>query len=165
MPNGISAVSTVASLDYPSLFAQPGLVCPDVQGNVSIRLQNCGDEDLRLPRCTIVGYIENTKNPDFEELSLIDEDEWKAKMSQTEFSPPPPMSQTEREEFLAQARINVPAEEAVKYEDLLCKHYDVFSKSKSDLGSAKNFEHKIELKDDSPVYLSRNILYNLKETV
>ena len=88
-------------------------------------------------------------------MSLIDEDEWKAKMSQTEFSPPPPMSQTEREEFLAQARINVPAEEAVKYEDLLCKHYDVFSKSKSDLGSAKNFEHKIELRDDSPVYVKQ----------
>ena len=155
MPNGIEAVSTVASLDYPSLFAQPGLVCPDVQGNISIILQNCGDEDLRLPRSTIIGYIENTKNPDFEEISLIDEEVMKAKMSQTEFSPPPPMSQTEREEFLAQARINVPAEEAVKYEDLLCKHHDIFSKSKSDLGSAKDFEHKIELKDDSPVYVKQ----------
>ena len=49
----------------------------------------------------------------------------------------------------------MPNEEANLYEELLCKHHDVFSKSKSDLGSATNFEHKIELKDDSPVYVKQ----------
>ena len=42
MANGVKAVSTVASLDFPSLFAQPGLVCPDAQGYEAIMLQNCG---------------------------------------------------------------------------------------------------------------------------
>jgi hypothetical protein len=35
----------------------------------------------------------------------------------------------------------------------MCKHYDVFSKDKTDLGKANNFEHKIHLKEDRPVYV------------
>ena len=46
MPNGLKAVSTVASLDFPSLFALPGLVCPEAQGCATILLQNCGDSQL-----------------------------------------------------------------------------------------------------------------------
>jgi hypothetical protein len=41
------------------------------------------------------------------------------------------------------------------YEDLLCKHYDVFSKDKTDLGKANNSEHKIDLKKDDPIYVKQ----------
>jgi hypothetical protein len=40
-------------------------------------------------------------------------------------------------------------------EDLLCKHYDVFSKYKTDLGRANHSEHKIELKVDDPIYVKQ----------
>ena len=155
MPNGVKAVSTVATLEFPCLFAQPGLVCPDFQGHVMIVIQNCGDVDITLPRCTAVGFIENLTNAEFEEISPIKEEEWEAKMNASKHVPPPPMSEKERAEFLNQAKINVPTEEQAMYEELICKHNDVFSKSKSDLGSAKNFEHKIELKDDAPVYVKQ----------
>jgi hypothetical protein len=40
-------------------------------------------------------------------------------------------------------------------EDLLCKYHDVFSKVKSDLGQANNFEHKIDLKGDNLIYFKQ----------
>ena len=65
------------------------------------------------------------------------------------------MSIEENAKLLAQARINVPIEEKSQYEDLLCKHHDVFSKDKTDLGKANNFEHKIDLKEDNPIYVKQ----------
>jgi hypothetical protein len=50
-------------------------------------------------------------------------------------------------EFLAQAQINVAIDEKSQYEDLLCKHCDVFNKNKTVVGKANNFEHKIDLKE------------------
>ena len=34
-------------------------------------------------------------------------------------------------------------------------HHDVFSEGKTDLGKANNYEHKIKLKNDSPVYVTQ----------
>ena len=55
-----------------------------------------------------------------------------------------PFTDEGRSKFLAQAKINVPIEEKSKFEDLLCKHHDVFSKDKAELGKAKYFKHKID---------------------
>jgi hypothetical protein len=34
----------------------------------------------------------------------------------------------------------------------LCKHYDVFSKDKTDMGNSYHFQQKIDLKEDILVY-------------
>ena len=104
MPSGVNAVSTIASLDFPCLFAQPGLVNPDHQGQVTIILQNCGDEDVTIPRCSNIGYIENVKNPCFDEISEVKKNEWEAKVSANAKIPEPePLSIEEQVKFLAQA--------------------------------------------------------------
>jgi hypothetical protein len=54
------------------------------------------------------------------------------------------MLNEEKETFLAQAKLYVPIVEKGLYEDLLCKHYAVFSKDKTDLCKENNFEHKFE---------------------
>jgi hypothetical protein len=41
------------------------------------------------------------------------------------------------------------------HKKLICKHHDVFSKNKSDLRSANILEHKIELKEDTPVFVKQ----------
>jgi hypothetical protein len=66
-----------------------------------------------------------------------------------------PMSNEDKKFCLAQANINVPIEEKSQYEELLCKDYDVFGKDESDLGKATNFGHKIDLKEDSSVYVKQ----------
>jgi hypothetical protein len=68
------------------------------------------------------------------------------------------LSQEDKENFLGQTKINILIEEKSQYEDLLCKHYNEFSKDKSDLGKRKSFEHKIDSKEDSPVYVSVQFL-------
>jgi hypothetical protein len=70
-------------------------------------------------------------------------------------SKPEPQSQEEKAKFFAQAKINAPIEEKYQYEDLLYKHHDVFSKNKQDLEKAKNFEHKIDLEEDDPIYVKQ----------
>ncbi len=71
IPGGMKAVSTVASLDFPSLFAQPGLVCPDAEGCVTVLLQNCVDQEITLSRRSVVGFIKNLNNPQFERVLLL----------------------------------------------------------------------------------------------
>jgi hypothetical protein len=46
----------------------------------------------------------------------------------------------------------VPAEFKSQYVDILFKHRQALSISKTDLGRAKNFHHRIHLKDKHPVY-------------
>jgi GTPase involved in cell partitioning and DNA repair len=57
--------------------------------------------------------------------------------------------------FLAQAQLNVLIEEKSLYEDLLCKHQNVFIKNKTDLGKSNNFEHKTNLEIDDPIYVKQ----------
>jgi hypothetical protein len=49
MPSGFMAVTTIASMDFPCLFAQPGLVSPDSRGQVTMILQNCGMKMSQFP--------------------------------------------------------------------------------------------------------------------
>ena len=46
----------------------------------------------------------------------------------------------------------MPSEVKNKYIDILYKHQAAISMNKLDLGRAKNFTHKIHLKDNNPVY-------------
>ena len=73
MAAGLKSVTTVGNPDYPALFSQPGLVVPNHQGDVTLLLQNCGDVDIEIPRCTAIGYIENLQNKSFNEIYAIDE--------------------------------------------------------------------------------------------
>ena len=57
-----------------------------------------------------------------------------------------------RDEIEKRVKMNIPATHKDKYLDLLFKYRSVISKDKSDLGMAKNFFHRIVLKNDAPVY-------------
>jgi hypothetical protein len=57
-----------------------------------------------------------------------------------------------RAEIEQKANLKVPAQYKQKYLDILLKHQDAISINKFYLGRAKNFSHKIYLKDDNPVY-------------
>ncbi len=57
-----------------------------------------------------------------------------------------------RDEIEKRVKMNIPTAHKDKYLDLLYKFRSVISKDKSDLGMAKNFFHRIVLKDDAPVY-------------
>ena len=151
MAAGLKSVTTIGNPDYPALFAQPGLVVPNHQGDVTLLLQNCGDVDMEIPRCTAIGYLENLQNKSFNEIYAIDEQKIEEDASNDK-PIPKPMTDFQKEKFLAQIKITVPAEEERTYTKLLLKHHDVFSVDKSDLGLASNLKHRIDLKDKEPTY-------------
>jgi hypothetical protein len=39
-------------------------------------LQNCGDEDITISKCSNIGYIENVKNPYFDKISEVNSNDW-----------------------------------------------------------------------------------------
>jgi hypothetical protein len=111
MPSVLMAVTTISSMNFPCLFAQTGLLSPGFQGQVMI-LQNCSDEDITILRCSNIGKIENVKNPYFDNISEIHQNEWEIKVSQNAQLPEPEtLSQEKETKFPAQAKINVPIEE------------------------------------------------------
>ena len=52
----------------------------------------------------------------------------------------------------SKANLNLPSEFKSRYVDILFKHRAAISIGKHDLGWAKNFQHRIHLKDSNPVY-------------
>jgi hypothetical protein len=44
MSSGVMAVSTIASMNFPCLFAKRGLLSPDHQDQVMMILQNLGEQ-------------------------------------------------------------------------------------------------------------------------
>jgi hypothetical protein len=58
-------------------------------------------------------------------------------------------SKTEIEQ---KVNLHLPNEYKQCYVDILFKHQEAISVNKFDLGQAKNFTHKIHLKDNNPVY-------------
>ena len=81
MAAGFKSVSTIASMEFPMIFAQPGLVIPDHQGDVTLLIQNCSDQDVEIPRCTTLGFIENLKNTEFKEIHEINQEQLKKSWS------------------------------------------------------------------------------------
>jgi hypothetical protein len=106
------------------------------------------DVDIEIPRCTTIGFIENLNNEYFK-ISPIDQESALQKFSE-DLPLPKPLSREMQEEFLAQANIKVPKEQA--YRVVLVKHHDVFSTDKNDLGWADHFVPKITTKDENPTY-------------
>ena len=92
-----------------------------------------------MPRCANIGFIENLNDPQFKKISLLEEQNWEERTDLV----PTPLTEEEKQEFLSQAVLNMPNEEANLYEELICKHHDVFSKNKSDLGIATVLSTKL----------------------
>ena len=111
MAAGFKSISTIANQDFPQVFSQPGLVVPDHQGDVTLILQNCSSQDIEIPRGTTMGFIENLSNQEFAEILEINQEEPLKCSGSKDVPLPKPMSGTEKEAFLAQANIKVPAEE------------------------------------------------------
>ena len=151
MAAGIKSVSTIGNPDFPQIFSQPGLVTPNHQGDVTLILQNCSNQAIEIPRGTSLGFIENLGNTEFGQISELHPKVTEEKLSKN-LPKPEPLSTKSRAEFLSKANIKVPAEEKAEYEKLISDHHDVFSKDKSDLGWANNFEHTIKTKTEDPSY-------------
>ena len=66
--------------------------------------------------------------------------------------PNTPRPQLTKEDISRRCHLQVPNEFKEKYLDLLYKYQEAISIDKYDLGLARNYKHKIHLKNEDPVY-------------
>jgi hypothetical protein len=142
-------IGTIHAPQHPTISGMPGWVSLDNYKNCKIIIDNCAPYDIVLPRNEILGVLELEQEqclPLNEDTvaSIISNIEQKfLKVTQKNYS---------LDEIAQRAHLNVPEEFKQKYIDILYKHQAAISVNKMDLGRAKNFTHKIHLKDNNPVY-------------
>jgi hypothetical protein len=112
-------------------------------------INNCAPYNIVIARNEVLGILE------FEPDDCIPMNEHLISVIISEIQqkfPKVPKKKFTRAEIEQKANMQVPIELKNHYIDILYKHQDAISVDKFDLGRAKNFTHKIYLKDNDPVY-------------
>ena len=123
-----------------------------------MKITNCSPTQLLLPRGTPLGMME-TLLPDA--ATEVNETDYLEFVSQQAPSRPAPLSPERKIEIMKDLNLSVPEEEREAYLKLIFDNHDVFSKNPSDLGRANNFKHRIDIKNNAPVYIPQ---YRLADT-
>ncbi len=134
---------------HPSILGMPAWVSLDTYKNCKISIDNCAPYNIVLPRNEIIGVLEFEP----EQCLPLNEDTVASIISNIEQKfPKVSKKHFSLDEIAQKTHLNVPEEFKQKYIDILYKHQVAISANKMDLGHAKNFTHKIHLKDNNPVY-------------
>ena len=145
-------IATISCSQSKLLQGGPALVSVSDDGFCTIAVTNCAPYDISVARGSIVGYIETEgQNAKIEKLSKtkIKEICDAINLVAAPLNAPKSLS---NEQIIAQANLQVPSEFRQRYLDLLFQSKAAISSSKTDLGKAKKFFHRIHLKDKAPVY-------------
>jgi hypothetical protein len=148
-------VATIYSDESKFIQGGPALVKIDENNQCYIEIANCAPYSMHLPRGSIIGMVEQENKDLLHKMDGKTVDEFISQISAAKDSKPPPgfnIPNMVREEIEKRANLNVPAEYRDKYIDILAKYSGCISTDKNDLGRAKDFFHRIHLKDNAPVY-------------
>jgi hypothetical protein len=139
-------VATICAPRMPIISGMPSIVNVEENNICNIIIKYCTPYDVTLERDDILGVMETEE----EELVPLTDDfissvrqKCFAKMNRKRLT---------REEIKQLCHLQVPKEFHHRYLDILCKYQDAPSIDKYDLGMAKDFKHKIHLKNQDPVY-------------
>jgi hypothetical protein len=142
-------IATIHAPQHPTISGMPAWVSLDNYKNCKLIIDNCAPYNIVLPRNKILGVLEFEAEP----CLPLDENTVASIISNIEERfPKVQKKHFSRAEIEQKANLNVPQELKQKYVDILYKHQAAISMNKMDLGRAKNFTHKIHLKDNNPVY-------------
>jgi hypothetical protein len=142
-------IATIHSPQHPTISGMPAWVSLDSYKNCKIIIDNCAPYDIVLPIYKILGVLEFESeqclpfNQDTVASIISDIEQKFLKVTKKHYS---------HEGIAQKAHLNVPEEYKQKYIEILYKHQAAISVNKIYLGHAKNFTHKIHLKDNNPVY-------------
>jgi hypothetical protein len=147
-----SSVNYIASIygpRMPMISGMPAIVSIDKNNNCKIIVDNCAPYDIIIDRNDILGIIDI--EPD-ELIPLENSTILSILQDLDKHLPKVPKKKLTKSDIAEKAHLNVPHEYKQRYIDILYKHQQAISDYKYDLGLAKNFKHKIHLKDNAPVY-------------
>jgi hypothetical protein len=154
-------VATIHAPQHPTISGMPAWVSLDSYKNCKIIIDNCAPYDIVLPRNEIMGVLEFETD---QCLPLTEETVCDIISRIKQKFPKVNKKQFSREEIAQKAHLNVLDQYRQKYIDILFKHQAAISVNKMDLGHAKNFTHKIHLKDNNPVYRKQFKRYYIMPT-
>jgi hypothetical protein len=142
-------IATIHAPQNPIIYGMPAWVTIDKFKNCKMVIDNCAPYNIVIARNKVLGLLEF----ETDECIPMTENSIASIISdiQQKF-PKAPKKQFSQIEIEERAKLQVPDEFKKHYIDILFKHQNTFSVDKLDLGRAKNFTHKIYLKDNEPVY-------------
>ena len=148
---GRASIATIRSDESCLITGGPALINILDQNLCYIEVENCAPYEMRLDRGSTIASVEHEWEDDVQEFDGRQIDSFISEIRDTASKIQKPVYLT-RQEIEKRVKMNIPASHKEQYLDLLTKYRSVISRDKSDLGMAKNFFHRIVLKDDAPVY-------------
>ncbi len=144
-------VVTIHCPGSPTLTGVASLVSIDENQNCKVIIENWAPYEVTIERNDIVGLVEMEWKED-ELFPLMDDTT--AAICASIKSKIPDITRTKfsRDEIARRCNLQVPEEYQEMYINILFKHQDAISLDKYDLGLAKNYKHKIHLKNEDLVY-------------
>jgi hypothetical protein len=142
-------VATIHCPGSPTLTGVPSLVSIDRNYNCKIIIENCAPYEVMIKRNDIMGIVEIEED---ELYPLTDDTAAEICASIKNNIPKTTRTRLTRDEIARRCNLQVPDEYRERYIDILFKHQDAISLDKYDLGLAKNYKHKIHLKNEDLVY-------------
>jgi hypothetical protein len=131
------------------LTGVPSLVSIDSNLNCKIVIENCAPYEVTIERNEVMDIIKMEEDKMY---PLTDETTADICASIKSNIPSTPRTQLTRDNIARHCNLQVPEEFKARYLDILFKHQEAISINKFDLGLAKNYKHRIHLKNENPVY-------------
>jgi len=133
----------------PAISGMPAIVSMDSNNNCKVIMENCAPDDMTIEMNDLMGIIE------IEAEKLIPLTDHAISSVCTGIHAKLPKIQKPRisqHEIARQCHLQVPNEFREQYINILFNHQESISIDKYNLGLARNYKHKIHLKNTDPVY-------------
>ena len=143
-------IATVSCHQQKFLQGGPALVQVTPEGFCTIAITNCAPFNIEVERGVSVAIVETESQ--FENVEMLTQDKVKEVFKTINDIASVKQTTLTFEQIVQKAKINVPEQYRQQYLNLLFKHRDALSVSSTDLGRAKNYFHRIHLKNRNPVY-------------
>jgi len=148
---GQASIATIKSDQSCLISGGPVLIKIEENNLCYTEVENCSPCDIKLERGSTIATVESEWEDQIQEFDGKQIDNFINVIRDTTSKIQKPVYLT-RDDIEKRVKMNIPMAHKDKYLDLLFKYRSVISKDKSDLGMAKNFFHRIVLKDDGLVY-------------
>ncbi len=142
-------IATIHCPGSPTLTGVPSLVTIDSDQNCKVVIENCAPYEVTIERNDIMGIIEMEEDKLY---PLTEETAAGICAIIKDNIPDTPKTRLTKEDISKRCHLQVPDQFKEKYLDLLYKYQEAISIDKYDLGLARNYKHKIHLKNEDPVY-------------
>ncbi len=153
----LNYIANIGVPKQPLISGPSTWVSFDHRKQCTLQIQNCAPHEVSIKTGDILGILETEKDTPIpfndESLSTICEQIYQQlpKVKKRAWT---------RKEIKARCHLGAPEPYRSPYIDILVKHQAAINLDKYDLGLAKDFTHRIHLKDDQPIFRKQ---FNLPE--